>query len=85
MPKPNCDICGGSGMLDVLNVWSMQREYIQHGELSIDSSDALPMLKQAVRCPECYGSDAHNSDMDELKSKMGGDQFKEETFKNDVQ
>lgn len=76
-----CKLCHGEGSLDVLNVWAVQREHIEHGQVSIDSASALPMLKNAVRCPECQGSDACDEDMEALKERMGGNPYDEETYR----
>lgn len=74
-----CELCNGSGTLDVLNIWLMQRRALD-GEVSYDSAEALPMLKQAIRCPRCYSSETSSADMEALTEKMGGNPYAESTF-----
>ena len=75
-----CKICEGIGYVDVLDIWSIQREHIKHGAVSIDSAKALPMLKKAIRCPKCHGNDATDSDTEALTKRMGGCPWEAETF-----
>jgi hypothetical protein len=79
--KP-CEICHDTGHVDVLDVWTIQRAHMQYGDVSIDHADALPMIKQAVRCPTCYGADAMDADMQVLEERMGGNPFADATYQN---
>lgn len=78
----SCEICKDTGLVDVLDIWSIQREHIAHGAVSIDTAAALPKLKQAVRCPCCHGSDACEEDMQRVAKENGGSPWDEKTFKN---
>lgn len=71
MSKHQCDYCQDSGLLDVLDLWSIERTRREYGWASFDSAAALPMLKQAVRCPKCQGDDATNADVAALRRSLG--------------
>ena len=75
-----CEICEDTGYVNVLDMWAIQRAHIEYGDVSIDSAEALPMIKNEVRCYRCHGEQVHNEDMENLKKKMGGSPWKEETF-----
>ncbi|KKK60047.1 hypothetical protein LCGC14_3028290 [marine sediment metagenome] len=76
-----CEYCDDTGMLDVLDVWEVQRMHLKYGVVSIDSHEALPFIKQAVKCYKCHGDKAFDEDMKKLTKKMGGNPFNAETFK----
>ena len=78
----SCEYCQDTGYTDVLNVWSVQRTVIEYGDWSCDSAEALPMIKNTVRCHKCHGVEAAESDMKALIKKMGGSPWEEKTFEN---
>lgn len=78
-PTTACEVCRGSGRIDVLDVWKVQRAYIETGRMpEFDGADAFPLLKAATACPVCLPHDP--DDMKALVARLG-DPWNPETFK----
>ena len=82
-----CEICGGTGRIDVLDVWAIQRAVMEHGREWMDhqTAESLPTIRQAVRCCECHGPDAADEDMMAIEAQQGGDPFDERTYQQTIQ